>query len=352
MQLPANLPLTIALIALGGVGGLLAQLFRLPLPFLLGSLFATALVAILANNKLPENYGFPTSVRVPFIALIGAVIGAQVTLELVLSLHALLPSMLAIVLFVILAQALNYGIFRRIGGYDGPTAFYSGAPGGLIESITLGEASGADARILVTQQFLRIIWVLTLVPLGLSLYLGYPVGSSSGLSLGGGAVNALNYPQAALIVLFGIVGGKAMRLPAWQLTGALAVSAGFALMGLPLRLPDWLIFAAQVVVGTSLGMRFAGMNTALLLKGAWLSALSVSGMFVLGGLIAYALLGLTDQAYEVLFITFAPGGVNEMALVALSLGANPAFVTLHHIFRIIVTVLMLGFASKHIAGAN
>jgi uncharacterized membrane protein AbrB (regulator of aidB expression) len=35
-----------------------------------------------------------------------------------------------------------------------------------------------------------------------------------------------------------------------------------------------------------------------------------------------------------------------MALVALSLQANPAFVTIHHIYRIVLTVLTLGVITR------
>jgi len=38
--------------------------------------------------------------------------------------------------------------------------------------------------------------------------------------------------------------------------------------------------------------------------------------------------------------------VTEMALVALSLQANPAFVTLHHIYRILLTVVALGVITR------
>ena len=50
---------------------------------------------------------------------------------------------------------------------------------------------------------------------------------------------------------------------------------------------------------------------------------------------------LTGFDIETLIICFAPGGVTEMALVALSLQANPAVVTLHHIYRIILTIIGL-----------
>ncbi|MCV2892015.1 AbrB family transcriptional regulator [Lentibacter sp. XHP0401] len=352
VRLPPHIPQTATLLVLGLAGALTAQALGLPLPFLLGSLLATAPVAIFASRRLPLGYTFPSNIRVPFIALIGAIIGAQVTPELVSSLHDLLPSMAAIIVFVLFAQALNYWVFRTLGGYDAPTAFYSGAPGGLIESITLGEASGADQPTLIAQQFLRIILVITLVPLGLSLWLGYPVGSAGGLSFNTVPVTWVMYPQAAAILALGLVAGRAIGLPAWQLTGALLASAGFALMGSPLALPNWVILLAQLVIGASLGMRFAGLQMRTLRRSLWLSLVSVGLMSLLGAALAALLIVPTGQPFKTLFITFAPGGVNEMALVALSLKANPAFVTLHHIFRIIVTVLLLGYVSKRLFNAH
>ena len=47
-----------------------------------------------------------------------------------------------------------------------------------------------------------------------------------------------------------------------------------------------------------------------------------------------------------LLISFAPGGVTEMALIALSLQANPALVTAHHIYRIILTVIEMSVIAR------
>jgi uncharacterized membrane protein AbrB (regulator of aidB expression) len=69
-------------------------------------------------------------------------------------------------------------------------------------------------------------------------------------------------------------------------------------------------------------------------------------MLAIGVALAAGLHALTGEAVDVLVISFAPGGVTEMALIALSLHANPAFVTLHHIYRIILTVLMLGVLAR------
>jgi len=94
-------------------------------------------------------------------------------------------------------------------------------------------------------------------------------------------------------------------------------------------------------VGTALGMRFTGLSRALILRGAGLSIISVSGMLILAALCAEALHLALGEPFDTMLISFAPGGVTEMALVALSLQANPALVTLHHIWRILITVLGL-----------
>ena len=39
-------------------------------------------------------------------------------------------------------------------------------------------------------------------------------------------------------------------------------------------------------------------------------------------------------------MSFSPAGVIEMSLIALTLGANPVFVTAHHIIRLFVTVMI------------
>ncbi|MEZ5714856.1 MAG: AbrB family transcriptional regulator [Paracoccaceae bacterium] len=343
--------LTLAFCALGGLGGWLASLTPLPLPWLLGSLTACAIPAIGMPQHLPRGYSFPQNFRVLFIAIIGLVIGSQVSPALLAEPHALILSMGAVVAFVPLAFAVNYVIFTRLGGYDHATAYYSAAPGGLIEAITLGESAGADIRRLVTQQFLRIIAVIGLVPLGLSLYEGHPVGSAAGMGFAPHA-DPTNWPLIAAAHVVGLTLGRLLRLPAWQLTGALLVSAALALLGHPLHVPRWLMFLAQVVIGTSLGMRFAGLSHGMLLKGTWLSLVSVGAMLLIGGTLALLLGPATGQSFEVLLITFAPGGVNEMALIALSLQANPAFVTLHHVFRIAITVLALSTMKRVLARRN
>ena len=338
---------TLALLALSALAGTLSQWLGLPLPYLLGPLLAAGTVAIAFPPALPAGYNFPHWLRLIFISVIGLMIGAQVQPSLLQETPRLAISFAAIVIFVGLAHQLNYWVFRKLGGYDRATAFYSATPGGLFESIAMGDEAGADTARLTLQQFLRIIIVVTVLPIGLSLWRGEPVGSADGMTLARDHVPWSDLPLIILACAGGILAGRALRLPACQLTGPMAVAALLSLTGwLSLELPQWLVNAAQIVVGTALGMRFTGVSRALILRCAWLALISVGAMLILSALFAAILRPVTGLAFDILLISFAPGGVTEMALVALSLEANPALVTLHHIWRIIITVIGLGLSSR------
>ena len=344
---------TSALLAFAVAAAFAAQAASIPLPFMLGPLIAVgAFVSSPAALILPDGYTFPRPLREAFIAMIGLMIGAQVAPGLFADPGRLMISLVALTAFVLIALWGNYLLFRQLGGYDRATAFYSAAPGGLYESITMGEAAGADLPRLMTQQFLRIITVVTVLPIGLSLYLGAPVGSAAGVTLASGPVPWSALPWLALAGLGGWALGRAAHLPAPQLTGPLVVAAALNLVGLVhLDVPVWLVNLSQLVIGAALGMRFAGIGRRMILRGLWLAALSVGGMLLLAAAIALLLRPLLGEGFDTLLISFAPGGVTEMGLIALSLAANPAFVALHHILRIVITVALIGVLGRWIGRA-
>ncbi|TYB85056.1 AbrB family transcriptional regulator [Oceaniovalibus sp. ACAM 378] len=340
---------TALLLLVGALGGAGALLIGLPLPWMLGSILTTALLVAMASERFPAGYAFPMWVRMIFIAVIGAMIGAQVDADLIQQWRSMLASLTGVAVFVLAAHGMNYWLFRRIGGYDKATAFYCGTPGGLMESLAMGEEAGADLRVLTIQQFLRIILVVSLVPLGLSLMHGSALGSAAGLSFVDGVPTLRSIPVLLVVAAVGLVVGHVLRLPAGQLTGPLIVSAVAGVTGLiELSPPGWVIGMAQVVIGVSLGIRFVGITGAMLRRGLWLSLLSVGAMMAMAVALAVLLHTLTGQSIEVLVLSFAPGGVTEMGLVALSLAANPAMVAFHHLFRITLTVLGMAVVGRRL----
>ncbi|WP_375690780.1 AbrB family transcriptional regulator [Pseudooceanicola sp. LIPI14-2-Ac024] len=342
LSLKTKIIYTAFFVLIGTIGGLVAKVVGLPLPFMLGALIATSLVTIFVPRAIPEGYQTPSDFRAMFIGLIGLSIGAKVDWVVLAELRHAWASFLALTVFVPLVLAGNYIIFRKLGRYDPATSYFCSTPGGLIEAMLMGEEEGAVEHLVTLQQFLRIIFVVTMLPVGLSLWYGHPVGSAGGMSLSRADAGFEHLPEVALLVVAGFLLGKYAPLPAGQLVGPLLVGAAATLSGLfVIEMPGWMLSAAQVVVGSFLGTRFHGIRLRLIVRGAWLAFLSVTMMLVVGLGFAWAAHGPTGEALDVLLISFSPGGVTEMALIALSLNANPAFVSAHHIYRILLTVGMM-----------
>jgi uncharacterized membrane protein AbrB (regulator of aidB expression) len=71
-------------------------------------------------------------------------------------------------------------------------------------------------------------------------------------------------------------------------------------------------------------------------------------MLCLGALISVVLSAMGEKTFQILLMCFAPGGVVEMGLIALSLGVSPLIVTFHHIVRIVVTVVAVPIVGRRV----
>jgi membrane AbrB-like protein len=344
---PATLLATFAIGAAGAVAG---HRLGLPLGALLGSLVAVGLCAAAGLRVAGHPVAVPQAWRFVLIPVIGVAIGATFTPELLAQAAGWGLSLLALLAYVPLAHAFGFAIYRRIGRLDLQTAYYSAIPGGLIESMQMGEEAGADVQMLTMLQFLRLIMAIVLIPVGFGLFLGHAVGSASGVKIAGAEL-PLGVVDVFWLVLAAAGGwwaGKRIGLPAPIISGPILASGAVHLLGLTRGVPpDWLILVTQWVVGTSLGARFAGLSGGRLRQAIGLAALYTA--MAMGLALAAALLlgGRVGEPAAAVFLAFAPGGIAEMTLVALSLKVSVVYVTLHHILRILLAVgLARAFAPK------
>ncbi|NJM84420.1 MAG: AbrB family transcriptional regulator [Tabrizicola sp.] len=208
----------------------------------------------------------PPRLRMCFVPVIGVAIGGAFTPEVAGQAPGWLPSLLALCLYLPLAHAMAFRIYRR-GGLAPKDAFFGAVPGGLIESVQLGEEAGADPRLLTVLQFLRLIGTIIAVPLLFWGLTGQTVGSASGVQMVG-AEARLGPVEVMVLIAAGVMGvllGRVLRLPGYAITGPILLSSlahGLAWVeGVP---PGWLIAVTQIVIGTGLGARFAGTDAAVL----------------------------------------------------------------------------------------
>lgn len=338
-------------LALGAAGATVAWSLGLPLPMLLGSLGLVATVSALGLRTGRMAPVLPADLRLAVVPIIGVSIGGAFHPGLLAEAGTWWPSLSGLVLFVPLAMGASYLIYRRIGGLDVTTATFAAVPGGLIESLAMGEQAGADMQMLTMLHFLRLIGCILLVPFGFWALTGTLVGSATGAAMPGSG-GSLTLRDVAVLIAAGVLGatgGKRIGLPGYTITGPVLLSGAAHLAGLTAAVPpQWLVHITQLVVGSSLGCRFAGLPRGALPKALGLAIMSVAALLALGLGFAFVLHGAVGQKVTTVFLAFAPGGVAEMSLVALSLHVSVVYVTAHHIARIVLAVVVAGLAGRRI----
>lgn len=328
-------------LSLGLAGGLVAGWLGLPLPLLLGALIVIGVVSVLDWRPFGVRPAIPQKVRVATIPVIGVAIGSSLTPEIVGQMAGWWPSLLLMVVFVPIAHWIGFVIYSRLGGVDRSTAYFASMPGGLLEALEMGERHGADMAMLTLLQFLRLILCIVTVPILFAFVLGGPVGSAAGVTLQGADLPIGPWDVVLLLGagIIGAWGGIRIGLPAGIMTGPLVLSGILHATGLThVPPPFWVIALAQWIMGVGLGARFAGLPRSALPRAMGLSALATGASLLLAGGAALLLAGLITEKPQAVILAFAPGGVSEMSLVAISLQVGVVFVAAHHLARIVLAI--------------
>ena len=332
-----------ATFALGGAGGLAARWAGLPLAMLLGSMAAITTASALGLRFGGQAPAVPQKWRHVLVPVIGTAIGANFPADFATQVLHWWLTFAALVIFIPAAHGLGYLIFARLGRLSPPTAFYAAMPGGFIEALDMGERAGADMPLLIMLQFLRLILCIVLVPIGFSLVEGHTVGSAAGFAAGV-ARPPLTVVDVAVLIAIAVAGwyiASRLKFPAAVLSGPLLLSGLAHALGLTDAVPPgWAVQVTQWVMGTSLGVRLSGFTRAQAGLALRLSLVHVGAMLAVALGIALLASGPVGEPVSAVVLAFAPGGVTEMSLVALSLHLSAVYVTLHHLARIVLAVLI------------
>ena len=352
---PVGTALWAALILLAGTaGGAAGNLLGLPMPWLLGALMSCGLWVSVLKPEFRPPVDIPRIARAPFIAAVGVMIGATFTIDVLQTIPLWWSSLLAALAFTFCAQIMGYALIRRMFDVSSASAWFAATPGGLMESVVLGTQAGGSERFIATVQFLRLIVIVSVVPVAYSLVSGQQVGSSAGVSL---VADQTLSPRSALWLLgCGLVG---MLVGLWAkkqivvLIGPMFLSALVHLLGWAEGSVPWpIVIAAQIVIGSSLGMTFRGFTLQMLgqaLKGC---SVLISALLALAFLFACLTSLVSPAPIQLLFLSFVPAGIIEMSLIALTLETDPVFVTTHHLLRITVSVLVTPLVFKAMFAAR
>ena len=319
--------------ALGGAGGWVLAQVGAPAPWLTGSMLAVAAAAL---SGLP--LAMPTWIRTLAFVLLGISIGSAVTPEALGEVQAWPGSVCLLLLAVGVTTAASAFHLTWVRGWDVTTARYCALPGALSQVLVLAMRSGADLPRIVLAQSLRVFVLVALLPWLI------PAQGEAGPAPIHAAVE-LTIAGTAAMLMAGLATGvlfDRLGIPGGALLGGMIASAVLHGTGmLEGRLPGPLPLAAFVATGCVIGLRFRGASLIRMratVRGGLESvaiAIVITAGFALG---AHYWLGLP---YGQLWLAYAPGGVEAMAIMAFALGFDPAFVGGHHVIRIIAINLVI-----------
>lgn len=337
-------PLTVFATTLLAIsGGAFAAWLGLPLAWLLGSVVTVGLAAALGIRIGPDSLDIPPLARAIAIPIIGTGIGAGFTPAIVAEMPRWWTTILALVIFLPLLHYIVYRLFLLSPHVSRTTAWYAAVPGGLVESIELGQAAGGDVQMMTMLHVLRMIACVVLVPLGLALVSGLDTAAVVAIpGSGSDLVWWRNVIETIAITIVGVTAGRMTRLPAAGFFGPLLVSAVCHASGLSsATISVWVIIAAQIIVGAGLGARFEGMPPRKLVLAMWLIITSSAATYALTACFAWILARLSGLNAYAIFLAYAPGGIVEMSLIAMAMQLNPIFVSTHHLLRIMIAMVVM-----------
>lgn len=321
-------------LALGAGGGTVFFLLNLPLPWMLGSMTACTVAALSGARPL-----VPFGLRSGMIGILGLMLGSAFTPELWSRVPQWSGSLIGLFVAMAATTLLVMTYLKRVAGLGTVTAYFAAAPGGVNEMVMVGGALGGDERAIAMIHALRILLIVFAIPMGFRLVTGVHGGSMSSAM---GSLLALSPLDGAMLAGCGLGGallGHVLRFPAAGLTGPMAASAALHLAGVTASHPPAeLIILAQMVTGAGLGARFVGLSWGAVAATAKVALGSTAIMVVISAGGAAGLSLLSGLPFPLLLLAFIPGGIAEMCLIALSLGQDVAFVSTHHVLRVVMVI--------------
>ncbi|BCJ92193.1 monooxygenase [Terrihabitans soli] len=320
----------------GLAGGSFFYALHIPLPWMLGSLFATALAVLLGRDWL-----MPPLFRNAARPVIGVLAGSAFTPVVVIALAESWDVILYAASYSVIITILGFFFFKKICRYDVMTSFFCSTPGGLGELIMIGSQLGGNIRTMVFVHTIRISAVVFIVPAIMQFFtdidLSRPVMAAHahvGMDLIDwliiGACCAAGFITS---IKFRNLSGGAIFVP-------LALSAALHATGVTQAVPpQWMVGAVQIVIGASAGARFAGIGWAEVRRTLVHAVVWAVAMIGVAALMAVIGSMFFDRTFSALLLAAAPGGLPEMTIIAYAIGIDVAFVVTCHVCRVILVIV-------------
>ncbi|MEW9676906.1 AbrB family transcriptional regulator [Lentibacillus sp. L22] len=318
------------------IGGALFKLLHIPVPWLLGPMVA----GLIGTNVLKQHYFWPTGIRDAGMMIVGYTIGLSMT---PVALHAMalqLPTMLSMtVILLLFCSGIAY-VVSKLSDSDYNTTLLGSIPGGLTQVIMLAEETeGINLAVVTVTQVIRLMMIIIMMPLLVTL----PVYNDGAAGNASTAVNTVTASWSGLfpgLLLFAVVSivltfvGNKIHFPTSFLLGpaiGTAILQAFGIEG-P-HLPPVLINMSQLMIGMHVGLMLQTDQIQRKMRTIGL-AIGSGLMLLLGSLVlSVVLTKIHPVSNATALLSLAPGGMDQMGIIAHEIHADLSMVSGYQLFR-------------------
>ena len=327
-------------------GGLALDAVGLPSSYL----FAALLLGLAIALSRPDRVALPPLAFRASQAIAGVSLGAYLQAEALKALAGSLAPVLLVSAGTLGLSLAAGAVLARTTALDPPTAALGMIAGGASGIVGMSGDLGADDRLVAFMQYLRVLVVVLLTPIGIVVLFG---GSDGG---GGGAPppsagllgSGWEWAAAAGLALAGAALARRLRVTAGVLLGPMILTGALVLAG-PLEgfaVPDLLGQTAFALIGLQVGLRFTPETVRLLGRLTGPVLLAIAALLVASFGLAVLLAATTSATLLDAYLATTPGGLYAVLAVAFGAGADTTFIVAVQTLRVVAMVLLAPLAVR------
>ena len=331
-------------IAISVPAALLADYFNIPLAWFLGPMLITSIVTLGGiKTKMPRL------VLSTVLIFLGLYIGNYIDQELFSQMHQWIWTSLIMLAYIIISVLIVSKYLQKFSGYGKKTSVFSAAPGALGPLLILAEDEKSDLSQVATSHLIRLIIIITIFPFIVNSF--YETDNVNNVEI---IIQNQNLNHLLILVILSIVliiVFDKFKIPAALLAGTLVASGFLQITDIAsYKLPPNVIDYCLLILGSSVGCRFADKTFKEIAKNSAHSFVATFLLVILGIIAALIAGFFIDKNFFTLLLSYCPGGIYEVAVIAIFFDLDPEFVSFHHIIRLLMILFVVPVLLKFIYG--
>jgi len=322
---------------------IIADFFNIPLAWFLGPMLVTSLASLMGLKiKMPRL------VLSSILILLGLYIGNYIDKSLFAQMHQWIWTSLIMLVYIVFSVLIVSKYLEKFSKYEKKTSIFSAAPGALGPLMILAEDEKTDLSQVATSHLIRLIIIITVFPFIVNSF--YDV---EGIEIAQEVIENQSFQHLLILIISSIIliyFFDKLKIPAALLSGTLIASGFLQITEIATyQISPDIIDYCLLILGASVGCRFADKTFSEIGRNALHSFVATFLLVVLGVIAALVAGLIIDKNFFTLLLSYCPGGIYEVAVIAIFFDLDPEFVSFHHIIRLLMILFIVPIMLKIIS---